>query len=210
VQVPGGNYRSPDSILAPPSHPQQYDSQEYKERPINLLPNSTINPPQTDHRPNFSHSNTENITSSSLANLAKGVEENLSNMHQQMTPSGPYGDIPHSKANGPRSESESTPSVNNTYVNTHMSIGQVNIQNVTASQHSHGDGVNMQQNVDVNMSNFNSSQTQGYNGTSQASFNPTSNTGPSVRIQNKGPNTYQVSSSYGFMLFFSVNLMYSD
>lgn len=122
-----------------------------------------------------------NITSASLANLAKGVEHNISQMQQSMMEGGPFRDLQQqpggptpnaSSGQGPpTSQSHSTqnggapntsqPSVNNTFVNAHMSIGQVNIQNVNASQQQHGNfdanghPTGMQQDVNVTMNTAN-------------------------------------------------------
>ncbi|KAK3604620.1 hypothetical protein CHS0354_028977 [Potamilus streckersoni] len=116
-----------------------------------------------------------NITSATLANLAKGVE-NLSNqMQQHMMQGGPFHSIQmqghgnNSNNNGnninnsqssaanqtshsshaiPAStQTQSTPSVNNTYVNATMSIQQLNIQSV------HGGGSAPGQNFNASMQN---------------------------------------------------------
>lgn len=113
-------------------------------------------------------------------------------------PSGAPNSIPSSNG-GPQA---GQPSVNNTFVNAHMSIGQVNIQNVNASQQHAGTGFDsqgrptqMQQNVDVTMNTGGGiAPTTPRFSTEEPSFtnnNPTSNTNPSVKVQAKGPNTLQ-------------------
>ncbi|XP_064600516.1 trithorax group protein osa-like isoform X2 [Liolophura sinensis] len=91
-----------------------------------------------------------NITSASLANLAKGVEHLSNQMQQNMMQGGPFHSIQiqgqmsnPGQGNGhpPSSTSPTSssmppnsgqPSVNNTYVNATMSIQQLNIQSVNA------------------------------------------------------------------------------
>lgn len=107
--------------------------------------------------------------------------------------SGPNS-IPSTSA-GPQS---SQPSVNNTFVNAHMSIGQVNIQNVNASQQhagfdSAGRPTQMQQNVDVTMNTGNMAPNTPRFAGEEPNF-PTPNpptTNASVKVQAKGPNTIQ-------------------
>lgn len=212
---------SVESITAPPSHRQQYLQPENQERIIERQLNishqtsmgyQSYSEQQTlysnaSHGPisvsssHESSSNLNSITSASLANLAKGVEENISQISQK-TPqqpgsftdnptvssnSMPNTDKPSSQAN-PTSSSQHMPSVNNTYVNTHMSIGQVNIQNVTANQSYQGPGMpnHMQQNVDVRMNNYNG----GMMPQPDPMYKPPQ-AAPAVSIQNKGRNTIQ-------------------
>lgn len=170
-------------------------------------------------------SNITNITSASLANLAKGVEQIQQTMveggpfrdlqqqagqplpgQQGMAPgpnpmstagnqpSGGSNSIPTSSG-GPQSNQ---PSVNNTFVNAHMSIGQVNIQNVNATQQhagfdSSGRPTHMQQNVDVTMNTGNMTPGTGRFPADEPNFPnpnpPTSKT--SVKVQAKGQNTLQ-------------------
>ena len=172
-----------------------------------------------------------NITSSSLVHLAKGVEQ----IQQTMVEGGPFRELsqqppggqpgqpgmlppnngqapPMSSAPGmapgapnaiPSSNSgpqSSQPSENNIFVNAHMTISQVNIQNVNASQQrtgfdSQGRPTQMQQNVDVTM---NTGNVPPPGGPSQRfpddpNFNPNQQPGtnPSVKVQAKGPNTLQ-------------------
>lgn len=213
---------SMESITAPPSQLHQYMQPENQERVIErqlnithqpTLPTGGSEPPQAmpiDHSvpttaPDSMNSIT-NITSASLANLAKGVEQNISEMSQKMSQGGPFGDMqnnantnaleanPEPATNPPPPSSmpgahPQQPSVNNTFVNTHMSIGQVNIQNVTANQSYQGPGgVHMQQNVDVSMNNFPPGP-----GMPQPDpmYKPPQPAAPAVSIQNKGRNTIQ-------------------
>ena len=154
--VPG----TPQTVVAPPtptsapptpgSGVTQRLSHYDPQNPMNNQPPT----PGGSMPPGSKHS-LSNITSSSLANLAKGVE-NLSNqMQQNMMQGGPFHNIqvqgqpndtntsqssstPPAVSSGtvnmPFSSSHSshsqTPSVNNTFVNATMSIQQLNIQNV--------------------------------------------------------------------------------
>lgn len=96
-------------------------------------------------------SSLSNITSSSLADLAKGVEHLSNQMQQNMMQGGPFHSIQmqgqQATSNTSTSQSSTissvstaemssqtntTPSVNNTYVNATMSIQQLNIQSVNA------------------------------------------------------------------------------
>lgn len=214
---------SVESITTPPSHRQQYLQPENQERIIErqlnishqtsmgyqsyseqqMLYSSASQGPGSVSSSQESSSNLNNITSASLANLAKGVEENISQISQktpQQTPgvfpdnasassnAMPNSDLPNSQAN-PTAASQQVPSVNNTYVNAHMSIGQVNIQNVTANQSYQGPGMpaHMQQNVDVRMNNFNG----GMMSQSEPMYKPPQAAAPAVSIQSKGRNTIQ-------------------
>lgn len=227
---------SVESMTAPPTHRQQYGQPENQERVIERQLNLTHQTNSAGSIPNFptdpqlqqqqqsifsscsqttvsqttsldSSNSLNNITSASLANLKKGMEQNLSQMSQNMNQSRPFADIPVTSSASseqstnkppPSSTSQHAPSVNNTYVNAHMSIGQVNIQNVTASQTYQGPsggGRPMQQNLDVTMNNFNSGmvppQSQPdpmYKPSPQQQ--PTAPS-PAVSIQNKGRNTIQ-------------------
>lgn len=109
-----------------------------------------------------------------------------------MPPGNPNA-IPSSNS-GPQT---SQPSVNNTFVNAHMTISQVNIQNVNASQQhtgfdSQGRPTQMQQNVDVTM-NTGNPPGPGQRFPDDPNFNPNQQPGPnpSVKVQAKGPNTLQ-------------------
>lgn len=206
-----------ETMTAPPTHRQQYLQPENQERLIerqlNISHQSNMSSYQSSYseqqsiyssssQPNVHHTSTSdsaanlsNITSASLANLCKGVEQNLS----QISKNGPYGDIPppSSSAGGhgesqppPMSSGSQGPSVNNTYVNAHMSIGQLNIQNVTANQNYQGPGMprHMQQNVDVSMNNFNGSMMPQH--PPEPIYKPPQSVAaPAVSIQNKGRNT---------------------
>lgn len=118
----------------------------------------------------------------------------MSSSAQGIPPGGPNS-APSSNS-GPQS---TQPSVNNTYVNAHMSIGQVNIQNVNASQQhagfdSQGRPVQMQQNLDVTMNTGNMPPGSQPNFPPDHSFsnsNQQTGTNPSVKVQAKGPNTLQ-------------------
>ncbi|XP_055997435.1 B-cell CLL/lymphoma 9 protein-like isoform X2 [Ostrea edulis] len=96
-------------------------------------------------------SSLSNITSSSLADLAKGVEHLSNQMQQNMMQGGPFhsiqmqGQQATSNTNTSQSstissvsstemssQTNTTPSVNNTFVNATMSIQQLNIQSVNA------------------------------------------------------------------------------
>ena len=103
-----------------------------------------------------------NITSASLANLAKGVEHLSNQMQQNMMQGGPFHNIqiqgqmsdisspgphpaPHHGMESaavapPHMSTQSQPSVNNTFVNATMSIQQLNIQSV--NQGAGGGGCN--------------------------------------------------------------------
>lgn len=177
--------------------------------------------------------NITNITSASLANLAKGVEQMQQSMQEggpfrdlqqsgQQHPGQPGvplgGPNPMSTSGGPMppgpggpnsipssnsGPQSNQPSVNNTYVNAHMSIAQVNIQNVNASQQhanfdSQGRPTQMQQNVDVTMNtgNMTPGTPRFAAGTEEPGFPNPSNpqsaaTKGSVKVQAKGPNTFQ-------------------
>ncbi|XP_062614271.1 protein pygopus-like isoform X2 [Saccostrea cucullata] len=94
-------------------------------------------------------SSLSNITSSSLADLAKGVEHLSNQMQQNMMQGGPFHSIQMqgqqatsntstsqsstiSSVSLTESQTNTTPSVNNTFVNATMSIQQLNIQSVNA------------------------------------------------------------------------------
>ena len=161
-----------------------------------------------------SSSNTlTNITSASLANLAKDMEQNISEMSQKMSQGGPFADMQsaanpansdsntdqpnnNSSSNIPTSSSQNQqqqqPSVNNTYVNAHLSIGQVNVQNVTANQSYQGPGMHgMQQNVDVSMNSFPGAMPGGPQPDPMYKPPQPAPAAPAVSIQNKGRNTIQ-------------------
>ncbi|CAH1785706.1 unnamed protein product [Owenia fusiformis] len=103
---------------------------------------SHFDPPGSKNNANKANL-TSNITSASLANLAKGVEHLSNQMQQSMLQGGPFHNI---QIQGQISENEQMPpnsipphssippsgppSVNNTYVNATMSIQQLNIQSV--------------------------------------------------------------------------------
>lgn len=229
-----------ESMTAPPS--QQYYSQfENQELTIIKQRNSSfqegipsgdmtqfppvsgpnVRQPINPNSPMASRSSSiTNITSASLANLAKGVEQNINQMQQTMMEGGPFRDLqqqqqqpgaqplpgpnaPHMgmPQGGPNSVPSSSgapssqPSVNNTFVNAHMSIAQVNIQNVNASQQhagydSHGQPTQMQQNVDVTMNTGNmSANSQRFN--DEPNFNPQNRASNSVKVQPKGASTLQ-------------------
>ena len=114
-----------------------------------------IPPSASGHNtPSTKSSSMSNITSASLANLAKGVEHLSNQMQQNMMQGGPFHSIqmqgqqagsqnnPQNSASVTTSvetSSQSAPSVNNTYVNATMSIQQLNIQSVN---NPHGPGYN--------------------------------------------------------------------
>ena len=120
----------------------------------NMNPNNTVVTSSAPHTPT-SKSSMSNITSSSLADLAKGVEHLSNQMQQNMMQGGPFhsiqmqgqqgqgatcsGSVSQSnnsvvctKTSDISSQTQTTPSVNNTYVNATMSIQQLNIQSVNA------------------------------------------------------------------------------
>lgn len=219
---------SVESMTVPPSQQQQYLQPENQERVIERQLNvshqssmasqlcSADQRQQSMYSTANSHAHAftssgdgalTNITSASLANLAKGVEQNLSEMSQKMTQGGPYSDMQggsnldtsaeqmNSGSVPPTSASANPPqqpSVNNTFVNAHMSIGQVNIQNVTANQTYQGPGMHgqMQQHVDVSMTNFPPGMPPG-GPQPDPMYKPPQPAAPAVSIQNKGRNTIQ-------------------
>lgn len=198
---------------------QSMSSQSYTQHQAMYSSASTTNIQQSTsshqpaHRGQVAHdsagSNTlTNITSASLANLAKDMEQNISEMSQKMSQGGPFAEMhPHpNSANTtdappleqpnsiPSSSSQQQqPSVNNTFVNAHMSIGQVNIQNVTANQTYQGPGMHghMQQNVDVSMNNFSGAMPGGPQPDPMYKPPQQAPAAPAVSIQNKGRNTIQ-------------------
>lgn len=216
-------------MTVPPTQQQQYLQSENQERTIERQlnvghqskepcsePSAPYNPgaptlPTTCPNALKSTPDTSlnNITSASLANLAKGMEQNISEMSQNMTQGGPYGDVqPGATVDNtteqpcsvgmptsmPSTTNQQQPSVNNTFVNAHMSIGQVNIQNVTANQSYRGPGMpgQMQQHLDVSMNNFAGSMPPGPQAPqTDPMYKPTQPPAPAVSIQNKGRNTIQ-------------------
>lgn len=224
-----------ESMATPPPQKQCYSQFENQELTIVKQPNAAYQGPDVGETNQYSlhsrqninpcsplnsrSSNMNNITSASLANLAKGVEQ----IQQNLVEGGPFKDIQQSGQHGnqavmvpsgtpmssaagmlpnaagsiPSSCSGSQPSVNNTFVNAHMSIGQVNIQNVDANQQhstfdSQGRPTQMQQNVDVTMNiggmpgnapRFNPEDSN-YNNANQVP-------NAAVKVQAKGANTLQ-------------------
>lgn len=232
---------SVESITAPPSQRQQYlqpqNQERVIERQLNVCHQSMSSQSFSEQQSMYSSTSTTslqqhhtsqpansvapggdnssntltNITSASLANLAKDVELNISEMSQKMSHGGPFADMQsaanptnseqnadqpnNSNSNIPTSTSQSQqqPSVNNTYVNAHLSIGQVNVQNVTANQSYQGPGGmhNMQQNVDVSMNNFSGAMPGGPQPDPMYKPPQPAPAAPAVSIQNKGRNTIQ-------------------
>lgn len=210
-------------MTVPPSQQQQYLQPENQERVIERqlnvghqakLPNQPCIDKSSPAYGNTAvssaasvsttDSSLTNITSASIANLAKGMEQNISEMSQKMTQGGPFGGMQptsHSDTTSeqpagmslpsPASSSTQQPRVNNTFVNAHMSIGQVNIQNVTANQSYQGPGMHgqMQQHVDVSMNNFAGGVPHGPQ--PDPMYKPAQPSAPAVSIQNKGRNTIQ-------------------
>lgn len=129
----------------------------------NMQPSNNCPPPHMagsggPHTPSSKSSSMSNITSASLANLAKGVEHLSNQMQQNMMQGGPFHSIQMQGQGqqGPNTnnsqtsaavsnnvesstQNQNTPSVNNTYVNATMSIQQLNIQSVN---NPHGPGYN--------------------------------------------------------------------
>ncbi|XP_067938296.1 uncharacterized protein [Watersipora subatra] len=237
------NKRGLESMATPPAQKQYYTQFENKELRIIKQPNTAYQSPDSTESNQFgaqsgrhpgpgspmnSHSNLK-ITSSTLANLAKGVEQIQQNMveggpfrdlQQQpgpqpgqqpaqqpgVTPAIASGPVPMSSSANqssagpnaiPATSGSAQPSVNNTFVNAHMSIGQVNIQNVNASQQhagfdSAGRPTQMQQNVDVTMNTGGMTSGAPHFSSEEPNFPPTNpSTTNSVKVQAKGGNTLQ-------------------
>lgn len=128
-------------------------------------------------------SSISNITSASLANLAKGVEQNINQMQQSMMEGGPFREIQQAQAPQQTTASSSQANqVNNTYVNAHMSIAQVNIHNVNSSQQMASfEGQNRQLTSQQSV--------EGGNRNGEENYGP--NSQPSVKVQAKGAGTLQ-------------------
>ena len=204
VPVTGNPGQGPSPMSGANMRLSHYDPQQ-QQPPQNQ---SISNSPST---PSGKSSLSNNITSATLANLAKGVE-NLSNqMQQHMMQGGPFHSIQmqgqqqqqnQQNSQGPPSHSgvvssavqsqnqqstnslmstsqtQSTPSVNNTFVNATMSIQQVNIQqNVPPGQNSFnpGGGGSTMQVQQTNMEQTQMSMSQSGSMNQTASMNQTGN-----------------------------------
>ncbi|XP_060068266.1 trithorax group protein osa-like [Ylistrum balloti] len=173
----GGPLSSPGPVNGPGPSPNMSGANmrlSHFDPPSNN--NSVSSAPAT---PTSKASSMSNITSASLANLAKGVEHLSNQMQQNMMQGGPFHSIQmqgqqvgcsassQSTSNQPSvsttsemsSQTQTTPSVNNTYVNATMSIQQLNIQSV--GPHS---GPNYNPNMQVQQMNMEQQQMQGMPG----------------------------------------------